>query len=822
VKRPSCSKGGNSVGRRNIGYYESWANTRACQNVAPEDLNLDGFTSINFAFAFFDPNSFTITSMDSNAASLYSRFTALKQKKPGLQTWISVGGWSFTDPGSTQKAFSNMASSASNRAAFINGLVHFMDTYGFDGVDIDWEYPGADDRGGVGADTANYVALTKQMREAFGSKYGLTVTIPTSYWYLQHFDLPGIEANIDWFNLMAYDLHGTWDAQSKYVGPYIAPHTNITEIDGALDLLWRAGVDSQKVVMGQGWYGRSFTLKDPSCNTPNGQCQFTGGANPGPCSKASGILDYEEIADIITQNKLKPTWNKDAAVKWITWDSNQWVSYDDGDTFKQKRDFANSRCLGGLMVWAMDQVDQKANNGFGGAAAAAGADVTSSQQSDADSKSGDMLAGLKCYVSDCNAGCKAGTNEVAEFNGQPGQISTNQRCSKKTYRSLCCDSTTHMGTCQWRGYRGAGLGCIKGCAEGETELTTNTNQHEAKKGDKNCHGGLQSFCCADFKPTSSSLSNDLKDAAKAAAEAAAEQAALDIAAKAFCRVAVPALLAPLELLEDIIPIVGEILDAVEIAATPAIIEGCVKGIEKEGKAEFKVFGKEHTLSVDLPKTKPTTVPDRPPAKGDNPSKTGDKNDKCQREVKRALPPVETTYIDTPRMQRLLASSGRPRDYAWRQNDGYALRIMYPRKNTLNLIPTHYGIVAGYVSRSLGKVQSERDDCGKVVKRTQEVRRDWRSNGYDLILNEHDVMLQGGPEDAEGNEIPNQGAYGMDWIGTNFDKPYIVWQNLGPIRPGVTYADTIDEANAYIDKYPKYNVITNNCYHFANALYAWMK
>lgn len=823
VNRPSCGSGGNSVSKRNIGYYESWANTRACQKVAPEDLNLDGFTSINFAFSFFDPTTFTITPMDANGASLYSRFTALKQKKPGLEAYISVGGWSFTDPGSTQDAFSNMASSAGNRAAFINGLVKFMDTYGFDGVDIDWEYPGADDRGGVAADTANYVALTKDMRAAFGSKYGLTVTIPTSFWYLQHFDLVGIQSNIDWFNLMAYDLHGTWDAQSKFVGPYIAPHTNLTEIDLALDLLWRAGVDSSKVVLGQGWYGRSFTLKDPSCSTPNGVCQFTGGAAAGPCSQASGILDYQEIANVITQYKLTPTWDHTAGVKWIHWNSNQWVSYDDGDTFKQKRDLANERCLGGLMVWAMDQVDQTANNGFGGAAAAAGANVSPSQQASADQQTADNLASMKCYVSDCNAGCKAGTTEVAEFNGQPGQISTNGRCAKKTYRSLCCDSKTEMGTCQWRGYRGAGLACIKGCASGETELTTNTDQHDAKKGDKDCHGGLQSFCCAGFKPSSSSLEDDLKDAAKAAAEAAAEQAALDLAAKAFCRVAVPALLAPLELLEDLIPIVGEIADAVEIAATPAIIEGCVKGIEKEGKAEFKVFGKEHTLAMDSPKTKPTDVPDRPPAKGDNPSKTGDKDDQCEAKskVKRALPPVQTEYNDLPRMKRLVTSSGRPRDYEWKDGEGYALRIMWPRRYTLNQIPAHYALVAGYVS--LGKpsnIQNTKDQCGKVIRRTRTVTRDWHSNGYELaVIN--DKMTQTTPVGADGELIPFDDVEGMEWVGSNFDKAYLVWQNMGPIRPGVEYEEAFDRGTAYIAKYNNYNVLFNNCYHFANALYDWM-
>jgi chitinase len=76
--------------------------------------------------------------------------------------------------------------------------------------------------------------------------------------YLQHFDIKAISQYIDWFNFMAYDLHGTWDADSKYVGAYIAPHTNITEIDLGLDLLWRAGVDSSKVVLGEGWVCISY------------------------------------------------------------------------------------------------------------------------------------------------------------------------------------------------------------------------------------------------------------------------------------------------------------------------------------------------------------------------------------------------------------------------------------------------------------------------------------------------------------------------------------------------------------------------------------
>lgn len=108
----------------------------------------------------------------------------------------------------------------------------------------------------------------------------------------------------------------------------------------------------------------------------------------------------------------------------------------------------------------------------------------------------------------------------------------------------------------------------------------------------------------------SSLASDAENAAEQIAEAAAEQAALDLAAKAFCRVAVPALLAPLELLEDLIPIFGEIADIAEIAATPALITSCTDEIEKEGSAEIKVFGKEKTLSFEKPTE---TTGDRPPS-----------------------------------------------------------------------------------------------------------------------------------------------------------------------------------------------------------------
>jgi chitinase len=88
-----------------------------------------------------------------------------------------------------------------------------------------------------------------------------------------------------------------------------------------------------------------FTMKDPSCMAPG--CPFTSGGNGGKCTGTPGVLSGKEIRDIITNDGATVTLDPVAAVKIVTWNSNQWVSYDDAQTLKMKVDYANSRCLGG-------------------------------------------------------------------------------------------------------------------------------------------------------------------------------------------------------------------------------------------------------------------------------------------------------------------------------------------------------------------------------------------------------------------------------------------------------------------------------------------
>lgn len=116
------------------------------------------------AFASIDPRSFKITPEHPDDTEIYRQFTSLQNKN--LQTWIAVGGWEFNDKGVTRKTWSELASSMENRAAFVNSVLNFMEEYKFQGLDVDWEYPAAPNRGGRDEDTKNQVSMLSTQRSA--------------------------------------------------------------------------------------------------------------------------------------------------------------------------------------------------------------------------------------------------------------------------------------------------------------------------------------------------------------------------------------------------------------------------------------------------------------------------------------------------------------------------------------------------------------------------------------------------------------------------------------------------------------------------------
>lgn len=344
-----------------IGYFESWARDRTCYPFFADNVNPQLYTHLNYAFGQIS-NGVMVAPTGVDLTEIQA-FNALKSVNSELKTLISVGGWAFNDPGPTQQEFHNIILTSASRQKFINSVQNYLSTYGFDGIDIDYEYPSAPDRGGHPEDKSNYVQLVKEMRAAFGSKYLISIAAPASYWYLQNFAIGEMSKYLDFINVMTYDIHGTWDADIESLGPVVRSHTNIKEVQSALDLFLRDGVPSQKLVLGLAYYGRAFQLADPTCNKVD--CKFKGPAKAGPCTNSPGTLAWFEIRDIIEKTKAVPVYDADSMSKILTFDSDQWVAYDDDETLILRQNFAGENCLLGTMIWSIDQgIDQTSGSRF--------------------------------------------------------------------------------------------------------------------------------------------------------------------------------------------------------------------------------------------------------------------------------------------------------------------------------------------------------------------------------------------------------------------------------------------------------------------------
>lgn len=175
---------------------------------------------------------------------------------------------------------------------------------------------------------------------------------------------------LDYIVYMTYDLHGQWDAGNIWANPgcptgnCLRSHINRTKTMSALTMITKAGVPSNKVLVGVSSYGRSFQMVDPSCTGTS--CLFTGDrktsyARPGRCTKTSGYLSNAELAEIGGR-----TWTDVASNSKIMVDGDLWVSYMD-DELKESRTQSYKRYnMGGTIDWAVDLTDFHEPPDFGG------------------------------------------------------------------------------------------------------------------------------------------------------------------------------------------------------------------------------------------------------------------------------------------------------------------------------------------------------------------------------------------------------------------------------------------------------------------------
>jgi chitinase len=259
-----------------------------------------------------------------------------------------------------------MANSPQGRTTFINSVVSFMRTYGFDGFDLDWEYPGM--RGGAASDRAAFTQLLIEMRTRFDQERWLltaAVAAVRSY-HSSSYEVPNLSRYLDFINVMAYDLHGSWDGVTGQNAPlYASPWetsdwTSQLNVDAVMRAWIASGASPQKLVMGVGFYGRSYTLASAANNGVGAPTIGAGAA--GPYTQEPGFLGYNEICERIRNNGWIERWDNVQQNPYAV-GGNQWVGYDSIQSLTLKVQRAKAMNLGGVMIWSIDTDDFR--NGCG-------------------------------------------------------------------------------------------------------------------------------------------------------------------------------------------------------------------------------------------------------------------------------------------------------------------------------------------------------------------------------------------------------------------------------------------------------------------------
>ena len=343
---------------RIIGYFPSWGIYGRDYQV--EDIPAEKLTHINYAFANIGAD-LRITMGDSYADSLnFAALRTLKQQYTELQTMISVGGWTWSE------RFSDVALTAASREAFAESAVDFMLNHGFDGIDIDWEYPvagGEWDNVNRPEDKQNYTLLMQELRTQLdalesqhGRDYWLSIAAPAGPSTMQNLEIANLSATLDWINLMAYDLAGHWDPQTGHNAPLYDqadnPADNRLNWNSSIDAYLTAGVPNDKLVIGAPFYGRVFGGVG---STNNGLFQPDTQIVSGTDGQA-GYLSYWDIQEryLHADSGYTRYWDNEAQVPYLyNSDTQQFVTYDDEQSIGLKADFINDRNLGGLMFWEL-------------------------------------------------------------------------------------------------------------------------------------------------------------------------------------------------------------------------------------------------------------------------------------------------------------------------------------------------------------------------------------------------------------------------------------------------------------------------------------
>lgn len=296
-------------------------------------------THINYAFGLVNKEG-VIFLNNPEAPSRIAQLQALKAKNPRLKIILSVGGWGADN-------FSDAALTDESRAKFAASGVDLIKRYAFDGIDLDWEYPG---QPGPGIkfrpeDKENFTLMLKTMREhlerAGPGRYTLSIASAAGR-YFEHTEMERLHVYLDWINVMAYDMAGSW---TKTTGHHTALYrSRFGQRDGPSTESYvmqhlKAGIPRKKIVVGVAFYGKGWV-----------------GTNRDDHGLFQPYERYDNTSYPFWRLMREPLgerrWDRAARAPYI-WDpaAGRFITYDSPQSLREKAKFIRYHRLGGAMYW---------------------------------------------------------------------------------------------------------------------------------------------------------------------------------------------------------------------------------------------------------------------------------------------------------------------------------------------------------------------------------------------------------------------------------------------------------------------------------------
>lgn len=335
------------TGKIVAGYYTSWS---AYRGYTPSKIPAGKLTHLHYAFAKIDPSTNSIALADpAQDRKNFAEIRTLKQNNKQLKTLISIGGWDYS------VYFSDIASTAARREAFAKSCVQFILEHGFDGVDLDWEYPVS---GGLAGNTnrpqdkQNFTLLLKAIRNALdaqekkdGRDYYLTIAGADNNGYLSKIEVTKVANIVDYIFLMAYDMHGPWDKYADLNAPLYQPQESSPQykhsVSDGINAYLNKGVSSKKLVLGMPFYG--YMYQGVSSQNNGLYSTFT----------SAKALRYDIIrSSYLNNSAYKQLRHADGQVPYL-YGNGTFISYEDAHSIAAKVSLAKSKGLAGIGAWEL-------------------------------------------------------------------------------------------------------------------------------------------------------------------------------------------------------------------------------------------------------------------------------------------------------------------------------------------------------------------------------------------------------------------------------------------------------------------------------------